>query len=107
MKGKVIILEGNDASGKSSQCKLIKEYLTSIGLSNTQFHFPTYTHNEFGKVITSFLQGNFGAVPYFSLGFMLTAYLGVSLVGVAAFAVIAAALYLFNHPHKEEGLLNG
>ena len=48
-----------------------------------------------------------GAVPYFFLGFMLTAYLGVSLVGVAAFAVIAAALYLFNHPHKEEGLLNG
>jgi dTMP kinase len=68
-RGKLMVLEGGDGAGKSSQCKLIKEYLTNIGLSNTQFHFPTYTHNEFGKVITSFLQGNFGKSdevnPYF------------------------------------------
>lgn len=48
-----------------------------------------------------------GAIPYFFLGFMLAAYLGISLVGVAAFAIAAAALYLLNDTKKEGGLQNG
>ena len=45
--------------------------------------------------------------PYFFLGFLLCAYLGVSLVGVAAFAFVAAALYLISDSKNEEVLQNG
>jgi len=68
-KGKLLVIEGVDSAGKSSQVKLITNYYENQGLKVINFHFPTYTHNEFGKVITSFIQGNFGnsdkVNPYF------------------------------------------
>lgn len=45
--------------------------------------------------------------PYFFLGFLLCAYLGVSLVGVAAFAFVAAAMYLLSDNNNEGVLQNG
>ena len=45
--------------------------------------------------------------PYFFLGFLLSAYLGLSLVGVAAFAFIAAAMYLMKDNKNGEVLQNG
>ena len=68
-RGKLLVIEGTDGAGKSSQTKLINEYYTSQGLKVKNFHFPTYTHNEFGKVITHFLRGDYGKSdeinPYF------------------------------------------
>lgn len=67
--GKLLVLEGLDAAGKSTQVKLMSEHYVNMGKTVKTFHFPTYTHNEFGKVITSFLQGDFGKSeevnPYF------------------------------------------
>lgn len=67
--GKLITLEGLDSSGKSSQAQLIIDYYKSKGKSAKFFHFPTYTHNEFGRLISSFLRGEFGnsdtVNPYF------------------------------------------
>lgn len=45
--------------------------------------------------------------PYFFLGFLLTAYFGLTLVGVAAFAFVAAAMYLLSNENKGEVLQNG
>lgn len=68
-RGKLLVIEGTDGAGKSSQVKLITEFFSNNNLKVKQFHFPTYTHNEAGSVITSFLQGNFGKSsdvnPYF------------------------------------------
>lgn len=36
-------------------------------------------------------------IPYYFLGFLATAYFHVSIVGIAAFAIVIAALYLINN----------
>ena len=68
-KGKLIVLEGTDGAGKSTQLNLIKKYLEEKHLKYAYLHFPKYGHNEFSAVIAKFLQGDFGGVddvnPYF------------------------------------------
>ena len=69
MNGKMIVLEGTDGAGKSTQIELIKKYLTEKNLKFDYLHFPKYGRNEFSAVIAKFLQGDFGGVdevnPYF------------------------------------------
>ena len=66
---KLIVLEGADGAGKSTQVKLIKKYFEDKGLKFAFFHFPMYEHNEFSNVIAKFLRGEFGGIdevsPYF------------------------------------------
>ena len=68
-KGKLIVLEGTDGAGKSTQLELIKKHLEEKNLKYAFLHFPKYGHNEFSEVIAKFLQGDFGGVddvnPYF------------------------------------------
>jgi len=59
-RGKLINLEGNDGSGKSTQIKLITEYLDSIGKTYKKIHFPMYGSNDFANVISMFLRGDLG-----------------------------------------------
>lgn len=59
-RGKLINLEGNDGAGKSSQIKLITEYLESVGKTYKQVHFPMYGSNKFAEVISMFLRGDLG-----------------------------------------------
>ena len=61
MRGKLIVLEGTDASGKSTQIDIIKKYLEDKKLSLTHFHFPMYGHNQFSDIIAKFLRGEYGA----------------------------------------------
>lgn len=61
-KGKLITLESNDSVGKSTQIKLITEYLSSINKTHINIHFPMYGQNEFANVISSFLRGEFGDI---------------------------------------------
>lgn len=69
MNGKLIVLEGTDGAGKSTQIKLIKEHLEKNNLKCEFLHFPMYGHNEASDVIAKFLRGEFGGVddvnPYF------------------------------------------
>lgn len=59
-RGKLIVLEGTDGSGKSTQIEQIKSYLKENNLTYVHFHFPMYGHNQFSDVIARFLRGEFG-----------------------------------------------
>ncbi len=50
MKGKIIVIEGTDCSGKETQSKLLKEKLESMGKKVIRFYFPYY-ESPTGKII--------------------------------------------------------
>lgn len=57
---KLIVLEGLDSSGKSSQIKLMKEKFESDGKSVKHIHFPMYGYSEYSDMISKFLRGEYG-----------------------------------------------
>lgn len=50
MKGKMIVIEGTDCSGKETQSKLLIEKLTSLGKKAIYFSFPAYD-TPTGKIV--------------------------------------------------------
>lgn len=56
MKGKFIVLEGIDGSGKRSMCTRIATFLTEKGYPVRRFEYPDYT-SPWGTIIHSFLSG--------------------------------------------------
>ena len=50
MKGKLIVVEGTDCSGKETQSKLLEERLNSIGKKCVRFDFPNY-ESPTGRII--------------------------------------------------------
>lgn len=66
---KLIVLEGIDGSGKSTQTELVKKHFENRKLTYSFFHFPMYGHNEFSDIIARFLRGDLGSIdkvsPYF------------------------------------------
>jgi dTMP kinase len=59
---KLIVLESLDGGGKTTQSDLIKKYLEKHNIKYEYIHFPSYDHNEYGKVISAFLRGEYGNV---------------------------------------------
>ena len=59
-KGKFIVLDGNDGSGKATQTKLLADYLTSQDVPHEKFDFPSYNKNFFGAFIGECLAGKHG-----------------------------------------------
>ena len=60
--GKLIIFEGIDGSGKSSQYKRICSKLDADGISYRHIVFPRYD-KESSALIRMYLQGSFGSSP--------------------------------------------
>ena len=58
----LIVLEGLDGAGKSTQVKRLKEYLTQRCGSLEYIHFPRYEAPVYGDLITRFLKGEFGSI---------------------------------------------
>lgn len=61
MKGRIIVIEGVDASGKHTQSKLLAERLEKEGHQTAFFSFPRY-ETFFGKLVKKYLQGEFGSL---------------------------------------------
>ncbi len=70
-KGKLIVIEGNDGSGKGTQLKLLLNYLRKEKIQSRSFDFPQYTKTFFGAFVGNFLNGKFGHVsrinPYLAM----------------------------------------
>ena len=68
-RGKFIVLEGIDGSGKRTQLEMIARAFSSRGIAFTQVSFPRY-EGFFGKLVARFLKGEFGPLefvdPHFS-----------------------------------------
>ena len=41
-RGKLIIIEGTDCSGKQTQCELLLDYLENKGIKTAEFSYPRY-----------------------------------------------------------------
>ena len=59
VRGKLIVLEGGDSSGKSTQLRLLTEKLESEGKEVVHMHFPKH-EISFGKVVDAYLRGEYG-----------------------------------------------
>jgi dTMP kinase len=59
---KLFVIEGVDGAGKSTQIKLLKDYLNQKGYSCEYLHFPRTDEPFFGELIARFLRGEFGSI---------------------------------------------
>lgn len=59
-KGKLIVIDGIDGSGKATQVKLLKNRLIREGYRVKSIDFPRYESNFFGSLIGEFLTGKYG-----------------------------------------------
>jgi dTMP kinase len=56
----VIVIEGLDGAGKSTQVNLLKDYLSERNLPFQYLHFPRVEGGIFGDLVARFLRGEFG-----------------------------------------------
>lgn len=57
----LVVLEGLDGAGKSTQVKKLKAYLEKICPELEYIHFPRYDAPVYGDLISRFLRGDFGS----------------------------------------------
>ena len=59
---RLIVIEGVDGAGKSTQIKLIKNFFSKKGHNCEYLHFPRTESPFFGELIARFLRGEFGSL---------------------------------------------
>ena len=60
-RGKLIVLEGIDGSGKHTQLEMLARALRERGVAHTTIDFPRYD-GFFGKMVAQYLNGEFGTL---------------------------------------------
>lgn len=73
MRGKIIVFDGLDASGKKTQAELLQQRLIKQGFSAEIFHFPQY-EEFFGSLVAKYLNGDFGKKEALSKEFVALLY---------------------------------
>lgn len=58
----LIVIEGLDGSGKSTQINRLEKYLTARGYRCRQLHFPRSDSPVYGELIARFLRGELGDI---------------------------------------------
>lgn len=58
----LIVIEGLDGAGKSTQITKIREYMAAKGEKTEYLHFPRYGAPVYGPLISGFLRGDFGKI---------------------------------------------
>lgn len=56
----LFVIEGLDGSGKSTQVRMMKDYLRTVPQKLEYIHFPRYDAPVYGELIGKFLRGGFG-----------------------------------------------
>jgi dTMP kinase len=59
---KLFVIEGLDGAGKSTQIKLLKDFLNEKSYNCEYLHFPRTETPFFGELIARFLRGEFGTI---------------------------------------------
>jgi dTMP kinase len=59
-KGKLIVIDGTDGSGKATQAELLVERLQKENIKVQKIDFPRYDSNFFGTLIGEYLAGKYG-----------------------------------------------
>ncbi|MBI4999856.1 hypothetical protein HZB97_03765, partial [Candidatus Gottesmanbacteria bacterium] len=65
-KGKLVIVEGSDGSGKATQTELLVDYLKKKKIPVKAMDFPRYYSSFHGKIVGRFLNGEFGKIDQVS-----------------------------------------
>jgi dTMP kinase len=65
-KGKLIVIDGGDGSGKATQSALLKLYLEKQRKKVKYMDFPRYYNSFHGRVVGRFLTGEFGSLDQVS-----------------------------------------
>ncbi len=65
-KGALIVIDGGDGSGKSTQAQLLLKYLRSHKNKVKYVDFPQYYKSFHGKTVAKFLRGEFGTIDQVS-----------------------------------------
>lgn len=67
-KGKLVVIDGTDGSGKGTQTELLMKYLDDHKVKNKYIDFPRYYTSFHGQMVGRYLAGEFGtldsASPY-------------------------------------------
>lgn len=74
--GKLVVIDGIDGSGKTTQIELLKQYLASQGPTLQVINFPRYEDNLYSGLIRRYLEGEFGTIHEASPYLMALAYAG-------------------------------
>lgn len=59
-KGKFIVVDGIDGSGKATQAEILREKLTNLGMNVVVFDFPRYGEKS-ASLVEMYLNGEFGS----------------------------------------------
>jgi len=61
-KGRLIVIDGSDGSGKATQAKMLVKHLKKNKLRHKYIDFPRYYTSFHGKMVGRFLKGDFGSL---------------------------------------------